>query len=178
MFRMAGQGEFEKNNITWIYFFPGICFVSLSHFPVVLSFHRNFDVLHYVQLKHFLSFIQFSNASGTLSENVCEFFPRFFYIFFLRFIRIEFEFYLLQKINGLYRCHNPHKILSFTFQRSHFFFFSQAKSSLWAHHTLDIIMRKCVKRKYLLFGTVGNSPQNPSHKKSGVFTHTPNFESR
>lgn len=49
---------------------------------------------------------------------------------FSLFIRIEFEFYLLQKINGLYRCHNSHKkkiyfrsIFTGRAQFSIFFFF-------------------------------------------------------
>lgn len=76
-------------------------------------------------------------------------------------LRIEFEFYLLRKINGLYRCHNSHKILSIHFSTVALFplpilslsFVVLPLASSQCTATDDVIIRKCVKRKYLLFGT-------------------------
>lgn len=104
-------------------------FRFLITFPsCALSFHLNFYVLHYFffplrswSRSHICLLFSYIFRSlrfllllswQTLPKRMRILFAVRFFFFF---IRIEFEFYLLQKINGLYRCHNPHKIHSFHF---------------------------------------------------------------
>lgn len=149
-------------------YFSGICFVSLSHFPVALSFHLNFYVLHYSLVYETvcfssLPFFSFAFRSiCTLISNrmrIFLFFCRFILRLSVFILRIEFEFYLLRKINGLYRCHNSHKILSIHFSTVALFpllfrpFAVLPLASSQCTTTDDVIIGKCVKRKYSLFGS-------------------------